>query len=97
MEPLLRWFRGRQPQLLGQRFAVAGEPELLMELKQGPLALGGRPPLRWAQLVERVQWLVRLQGWGVQREPELLLPQSLGWEDWQGLQAGRCLGPVWPG
>ena len=53
--------------------------------------------MRWAQLVERVKWLARLQYWGVQREPELQLPQSLGWEDWQGLQAVRCLEPVWPG
>ena len=56
----MRWFRGRQPQLLGQRFAAVGVPELLMALIQGPLALGGRSPLCWAQLVEREQWLARV-------------------------------------
>ena len=71
--------------LRGQGGAAVGVPELLMALMQGPLALGGRPPLRWAQLVERVQRLDRVWWWGVQREPELLLPQSLGWEDWEGL------------
>ena len=93
----MRWFRGRQPQLLGQRFAAAGVPELLMALKQGAVALGGRSPLRWAQLVERVQRLAPVQLWRVQRAPELLLPQSLGWEDWEVLQAEQCLEPVWPG
>ena len=43
----MHWFRGRQLQLLGQRFAVVGVPVLLMALMQGPLALGGRSLLRW--------------------------------------------------
>ena len=93
----MRWFRGRPPQLLGQPFAAAGVPELLMARKQGAVALGGRSPLRWAQLVELVQRLAPVQLWRVEREPELLLPQSLGWEDWEVLQAEQCLEPVWPG
>ena len=64
--------------LRGQGVAAVGVPELLMALTQGLLALGGRPPLRWAQLVERVQRLARVQWWGVQREQALLLLQSLG-------------------
>ena len=90
----MHWFRGRQPQLLGQRFAAVGVPVLRTEVQTLRYVPVGRPPLRWAQLVARVQRLAPVQWWWVRQAPELLPPQLLGWE---GLLEGRCLALVWPG
>ena len=48
-------------------------------------------------MVERVLRLAPVQWWWVQQAPELLPPQLLGWEDWEGLQEGWFLVPAWLG
>ena len=50
-------------------------------------------------MVERVLRLAPVHWWWVRRELalELLLPQSLGWEDWGALKGGRLLELAWLG
>ena len=48
-------------------------------------------------MVERVLRLAPVQWWWVRQAPELLPPQSLGWEDWEELKGGRLLELAWLG
>ena len=90
-------FRDWVPLLRGPGFAAVGVLVLRTQAQTLRVVLVGRPPLRWAQLVERVLRLATVQWWWVRQAPELLPPQLLGWEDWEGLQEGWFLVPAWLG
>ena len=91
----MHWLRGWL--LQGQGFAAVGVPVLRMEAQRLQVVLVGRPPLRWAQLAERTQWLETVRWWWLRQALELLPPQSLGWGDWEELKGGWLLELAWLG
>ena len=90
-------FRDWVPLLWGLGFAAVGVSVLRMEAQTLRVVMVGQLPLRWAQWVERTQWLETVSWWVARQALELLPPQSLGWEDWEELKGGRLLELAWLG